>query len=76
MIRLSAVAGVAIGLADYAVARRRTEKQIRMTKHEVKQEAKQTDGDPHMQAGDPRPADPDVPQPDDGRHRRRPTWSS
>ena len=50
MIRLSAVAGIGIGLADYAVARRRTEKQIRMTKHEVKQEAKQTDGDPHMRA--------------------------
>ena len=50
MIRLGRRGRVAIGLADYAVARRRTEKQIRMTKHEVKQEAKQTDGDPHMRA--------------------------
>jgi len=50
MMRLTAVAGITIGLADYAVARRRTEKQIRMTKDEVKQEAKQTEGDPHMRS--------------------------
>ncbi len=50
MFRLAAVAGVAIGLADYVVARRRTEKSIRMTKHEVKQEAKQSEGDPHMRS--------------------------
>ena len=50
MIRLAAVAGVAIGLADYVVARRRTEKSIRMTKHEVKQEHKQSEGDPHMRS--------------------------
>jgi flagellar biosynthetic protein FlhB len=50
MIRISAVAGVAIALADYLVARRRTEKSLRMTKHEVKQENKQSEGDPHMRA--------------------------
>lgn len=50
MVRLAAVAGVAIGLADYVVARRRTEKSIRMTKHEVKQEHKQSEGDPHMRS--------------------------
>jgi flagellar biosynthetic protein FlhB len=50
MIRLAAVAGVAIGLADYVVARRRTEKSIRMTKHEVKQEHKQSEGDPHIRS--------------------------
>jgi flagellar biosynthetic protein FlhB len=50
MVRLAAVAGVAIGLADYVVARRRTEKSIRMTKHEVKQEHKQTEGDPHVRS--------------------------
>jgi flagellar biosynthetic protein FlhB len=50
MIRLAAVAGFAIGLADYAVARRRTEKSIRMSKHDVKQEHKQSEGDPHVRA--------------------------
>lgn len=50
MVRLAAVAGIAIGLADYVVARRRTEKSIRMTKHEVKQEHKQSEGDPHMRS--------------------------
>ena len=33
--------------ADYAVQRRRTGKQVRMTKKEVKQEHKQSEGDPH-----------------------------
>ena len=32
--------------ADYAIVRRRMGKQTRMTKHEVKQESKQTEGDP------------------------------
>jgi flagellar biosynthetic protein FlhB len=50
MIRLAAAAGFAIGLADYAVARRRTEKSIRMSKHDVKQEHKQSEGDPHVRA--------------------------
>ena len=50
MVRLAAIAGIAIGLADYVVARRRTEKSIRMTKHEVKQEHKQSEGDPHMRS--------------------------
>jgi flagellar biosynthetic protein FlhB len=50
MIRLAAVAGVAIGLADYVVARRRTEKSIKMTKHDVKQEHKQSEGDPNVRS--------------------------
>jgi flagellar biosynthesis protein FlhB len=34
--------------ADYFVVRRRTNKQLRMTKEEVKQEHKNTEGDPHV----------------------------
>jgi flagellar biosynthesis protein FlhB len=48
LIRSAAVAGLVMGVADYAVARRRINKQLRMTKHEVKQEHKQAEGDPHL----------------------------
>lgn len=46
MIRTIAVAGLVMAGADYAMSRRRIGKQTRMTKHEVKQESKQTEGDP------------------------------
>jgi flagellar biosynthesis protein FlhB len=46
LIRDVAVAGLLTAAADYAVQRRRTGKQIKMTKHEVKQENKQSEGDP------------------------------
>jgi flagellar biosynthetic protein FlhB len=46
LIRNIAVAGVVMAGADYAMQRRRVGKQTRMTKHEVKQESKQTEGDP------------------------------
>jgi flagellar biosynthesis protein FlhB len=46
MIRDVAVAGLLTAAADYAVQRRRIGKQIKMTKHEVKQENKQSEGDP------------------------------
>ena len=46
LLRSVAVAGLVMAAADYAFQRRRTGKQTRMTKHEVKQEAKQTEGDP------------------------------
>ncbi len=41
-----AVAGLVMAVADYGFQRRRVGKQTRMTKHEVKQEHKQTEGDP------------------------------
>jgi flagellar biosynthetic protein FlhB len=41
-----AVAGLVMAAADYAMARRRTGKQLRMTKEEVKQEHRQAEGDP------------------------------
>ena len=49
-----------------------------MTKQEVKQEHKQSEGDPLRQGRDPLPAARGRPQPDDGRRRRPPTscWST
>jgi flagellar biosynthetic protein FlhB len=39
---------VLLSFADVAVVRRRNNKQLKMTKEEVKQEMKQSDGDPHL----------------------------
>ena len=50
LIRSASVAGIAMAAADYFVVRRRTNKQLRMTKEEVKQENKNSDGDPHVKA--------------------------
>ncbi|GAA2913071.1 flagellar biosynthesis protein FlhB [Actinoplanes cyaneus] len=50
LIRAAAVAGIAMAGADYMVVRRRTQKQLRMTKEEVKQENKNTEGDPLIKA--------------------------
>jgi flagellar biosynthetic protein FlhB len=46
LLRTVALAGLLMAAADYAFQRRRTGKQTRMSKDEVKQEAKQTEGDP------------------------------
>jgi flagellar biosynthetic protein FlhB len=46
LIRNVAVAGLVMAVADYAMQRRRVGKQTRMSKEEVKQEHKQTEGDP------------------------------
>jgi flagellar biosynthetic protein FlhB len=46
LLRNVAMAGLVMAAADYAMARRRTGKQTRMSKEEVKQEHKQTEGDP------------------------------
>ncbi|MDQ2756711.1 MAG: EscU/YscU/HrcU family type III secretion system export apparatus switch protein [Actinomycetota bacterium] len=43
-----ALAGLVLAGADYAMARRRIGKQTRMTKEEVKQEYKQSEGDPML----------------------------
>jgi flagellar biosynthetic protein FlhB len=48
LMRDVAAAGLVAAAADYAVQRRRTGKQVRMTKQEVKQEHKQSEGDPHL----------------------------
>ena len=46
LVRDVALAGIVMAAADHAVARRRVGKQTRMTKQEVKQEHKQSEGDP------------------------------
>ena len=46
LLRTVAVAGLVMAAADYVIVRRRMGKQTRMSKHEVKQESKQTEGDP------------------------------
>jgi flagellar biosynthetic protein FlhB len=48
MMRAAVLAGLALAALDVVVVRRRTNKQLRMTKREVKEEHKQTDGDPHL----------------------------
>jgi flagellar biosynthesis protein FlhB len=50
IIRITAAVGLVIALADYAFQRRKTDKEMMMTKHEVKQEHKNTEGDPHVRA--------------------------
>jgi flagellar biosynthetic protein FlhB len=46
MLKNVAVAGLAIGAIDYIVQRRRVMKQLKMTKHEVREEMKQHEGNP------------------------------
>ncbi|BBH64964.1 hypothetical protein ACTI_16490 [Actinoplanes sp. OR16] len=48
LIRAAAAAGIVMAAADYFVVKKRTNKQLRMTKEEVKQEYKNTEGDPHV----------------------------
>jgi flagellar biosynthetic protein FlhB len=46
LVRIGALAGLALAVADIAVVRKRNNKQLKMTKHEVKEEMKSSDGDP------------------------------
>ncbi len=46
LLRTVGVVGLVMAGADYAFQRRKVGKQVKMTKHEVKQESKQTEGDP------------------------------
>ncbi|MBB2945857.1 flagellar biosynthetic protein FlhB [Actinoplanes lutulentus] len=48
LIRAAAAAGIVMAAADYFVVKKRSNKQLRMTKEEVKQEYKNTEGDPHV----------------------------
>ncbi|MGH3493650.1 MAG: EscU/YscU/HrcU family type III secretion system export apparatus switch protein, partial [Sciscionella sp.] len=48
VLRYGAVAGLLMAFADYAVVRRRNNKQLKMTKQEVKDEYKSAEGDPLM----------------------------
>jgi flagellar biosynthetic protein FlhB len=46
MLRLAAGLGLVLAIADFGFQRWKHEKDLRMTKHEVKQEMKNTEGDP------------------------------
>jgi flagellar biosynthetic protein FlhB len=48
LLRTIALAGLVMAGLDYAVQRRRIGKQTRMSHQEIKQEHKQTEGDPHL----------------------------
>jgi len=48
LIRAAAAAGLVMAAADYAVAKRRIDKQLRMSKQDIKEEHKKTEGDPHV----------------------------
>ncbi len=48
LLRTVAIAGLVMAALDYLVVRRRTGKQTRMSKNEVKQEHKQQEGDPML----------------------------
>jgi flagellar biosynthetic protein FlhB len=48
LVRNVAIAGVVLAAADYVVQRHRVGKQTRMSKDEVKQEHKQSEGDPQL----------------------------
>jgi flagellar biosynthesis protein FlhB len=50
VLRYAAVAGVLMAMADYAVVRKRNNKQLKMTKHEVKEEYKSSEGDPRLRS--------------------------
>ncbi len=50
MFRVVAVTGLVIAVADYVIVRKRTMKELRMTKYEIQQEHKNSEGDPHVKA--------------------------
>jgi flagellar biosynthetic protein FlhB len=50
LVRIVAVAALVVGVADYLVARRRIGKELRMSRKEIRDEAKQSDGDPAVKA--------------------------
>lgn len=50
LLRTMAVAGLVIGIGDYLVSRRRVNKQLMMSRKEIKDEYKQADGDPMVKA--------------------------
>ena len=50
LMRTVAITGLVIAIADYIIVRNRTMKQLKMSKYEIQQEHKQSEGDPHMKA--------------------------
>jgi flagellar biosynthetic protein FlhB len=50
ILRNTAMAGLILAVVDYALQRRRIAKQLKMSKHDIKEESRQSEGDPHMKA--------------------------
>jgi flagellar biosynthetic protein FlhB len=50
IIRNTALAGLGLAFVDYGLQRRRVAKMLKMSKQEVKDEARQSEGDPHTKA--------------------------
>jgi flagellar biosynthetic protein FlhB len=50
MFRVVGITGLVIAIADYLVVRKKMMKQLKMSQYEIKQEYKQSEGDPHMKA--------------------------
>jgi flagellar biosynthetic protein FlhB len=50
MFRVVGITGLVIAVADYLVVRTKMMKQLKMSQYEIKQEYKQSEGDPHMKA--------------------------
>jgi flagellar biosynthesis protein FlhB len=50
MFRVVGLTGLAIALADYVVVRHQSMKKLKMSQYEIKQEHKQSEGDPHVKA--------------------------
>ena len=48
VIQIAAATGLVLAAADYVVVRRRINKQLRMSKEEVKEEHRKSEGDPHV----------------------------
>lgn len=50
VLRSVAFAALALGLADYAVQRRQHYRDMKMSKHEIRQESREAEGDPHVKS--------------------------
>jgi flagellar biosynthetic protein FlhB len=50
LMRTVAITGLAIAIGDYSIVRIRTMKKLKMSRYEIQQEHKQSEGDPHMKA--------------------------
>jgi len=50
LMRVVSITGLSIALADYMVVRIRTMKKLKMSRYEIQQEHKNSEGDPHMKA--------------------------
>jgi flagellar biosynthetic protein FlhB len=50
LARRIALAGIGFGAVDYAIQKRRLMKRLRMSKQEVKEEHRSTEGDPHVRS--------------------------